>query len=187
MILYFKCPACEQIINTKNLNCPNCNHSEWKTMSYDVEHLQCNNCERVLFRAINCPHCGELILPAKHQVLRGQENTGDSSNNSGCFITEACCRSMGHSDDCYELQTFRSFRDNWLKKESDGITLIDEYYFIAPKIVELINNEENSSNIYRNIWNTYLSVCLHDIEKQDYKSCKERYICMVNELKNQYL
>lgn len=181
MALELKCPNCNRIFHTETLRCKECNHNEWEPYEHIEKYLICGYCKTVRFENIYCP-CGEMLLPKRHQL-----DPTNSSNNGGCFITEACCRSMGNPDDCYELQTFRNFRDKWLKKESDGAALIDEYYSIAPKIVESINSKENSSDIYLNIWNTYLSVCLHDIEKQDYKSCKERYISMVEELKSQYL
>lgn len=42
----------------------------------------------------------------------GKLNSGSSS--SGCYITTAACSSFKKSDDCYELNMFRRFRDNWL-------------------------------------------------------------------------
>jgi hypothetical protein len=186
MTLYFKCPECGCVTSTKNLQCPNCRHiDEWKV--WDTEYLQCDNCERTYFKNLYCPQCGEMILPKKHEVYRGQAHSSNTSSTSGCFITEATCRSMGRTDDCYELQSFREFRDNWLKKQSDGKQLIEEYYFVAPQIVSVINSKKNSDEIYQDIWNTYLLPCLYDIESKNYKSCKDRYIYMVETLKYSYL
>lgn len=38
----------------------------------------------------------------------------------GCYITTATCEEYGKPDDCYELTTFRNFRDNWLKNNPMG-------------------------------------------------------------------
>ena len=37
-----------------------------------------------------------------------------------CFITTAVCEFQGKADDCYELTTFRKFRDDWLAKAPGG-------------------------------------------------------------------
>ena len=109
------------------------------------------------------------------------------TQNSGCFITTAVCDSFNKTDNCYELTTFRYFRDNWLINEEDGKALIKEYYKNAPKIVETINSYSNKADIYLNIWNTYLKKCLHFIEDKKYKECKTLYIKMVKDLEKKYL
>lgn len=110
-----------------------------------------------------------------------------SSNDDSCFITTAVCESFGKSDDCYELTAFRNFRDIWLINQPDGKSLIDEYYKIAPKIVEKINSLSNSAEIYKNIWQDYLSKCLKSIEVGDNLNCKKIYVEMVNTLKEKFL
>ncbi len=90
------------------------------------------------------------------EILSKMENPQQSSATGGCFITSAVCQSFGKPDDCYELTSFRSFRDNWLSKQEDGAGLIKEYYKIAPVIVKNIDSKSNSAEIYNNIWNSYL-------------------------------
>ena len=104
-----------------------------------------------------------------------------------CFITTAVCDSFGKADDCYELTAFRKFRDKWLVKQSDGKSLVDEYYNIAPKIVEKINSLSDSAEIYKNIWRDYLSACLKFIESGDNQQCKKVYVRMVTTLKEKFL
>ncbi len=108
-------------------------------------------------------------------------------NSSGCFITTAVCESFGKPDDCYELTAFRNFRDNWLANESDGKSLIAEYYSIAPKIVAKINMCLDAAEIYCGIWENYLKPCLKFIESGEYIQCKFKYIEMVMYLKNLYM
>lgn len=110
-----------------------------------------------------------------------------SQDNSGCFITTAVCQSFDKADDCYELTMFRYFRDNWLKNQPDGFSLIQKYYDIAPNIVNTINKKDNNSIIYRNIWNEYLVKCLNFIEKKQYNECKNLYKKMVYDLGKLFL
>ena len=122
-----------------------------------------------------------------NQAKKPQKTEKKPENKSGCFVTTAVCGSFGKPDNCYELETFRSFRDNWLKKQSDGTALIDEYYDVAPRIVAVIDKLNNEKAIYTNIWETYLRPCLKMIEAKDYQGCKETYVAMVNALKKEYI
>ena len=125
----------------------------------------------------------------KEYDRRLYERTGgrQGEERPPCFITTAVCDSFGKADDCYELTAFRKFRDNWLINQSDGKSLIDEYYNIAPKIVDKINSLSDSAEIYKNIWRGYLSECLKFIESGDNQQCKKVYISMVNTLKEKFL
>ena len=114
-------------------------------------------------------------------------NQPPPNQNNGCFITTAVCDNFGKSDDCYELTTFRKFRDEWLITQSDGKTLIEEYYAVAPRIVANINRLSEAKKIYETIWQKYLVPCLDFINNGDNFSCKQKYIDMVHELKKLYL
>lgn len=120
-------------------------------------------------------------------VLKNLNESQKENESEGCFITTAVCDSFNKPDDCYELTMFRHFRDDWLKYQPDGRKLIEEYYIIAPKIVEKINRLENAKEIYESIWDNYLKKCLYYLEKTNRKSCKNVYINMVNNLKKIYL
>lgn len=100
----------------------------------------------------------------------------------GCYITTAICEEFGKPDDCYELTTFRGFRDNWLKQQPDGEMLITRYYDTAPKIVDLINKQPNRTAIYQFINENYLSKCLLYIENGENEKCKNLYIEMMEYL-----
>lgn len=112
--------------------------------------------------------------------------SSNSTSSSDCFITSAICRTFSKPDDCYELTTFRNFRDNWFAKQPDGQALIQEYYRIAPTIVEHIDQRSDSKEIYQSIWDAYLTPCLHHIEAQQFDECRNIYITMVNDLKRKY-
>ena len=104
-----------------------------------------------------------------------------------CYITTAVCQSLGKEDDCYELELLRRYRDTYLMATREGKALVEEYYDIAPTIVTRINRQEDSSCIYRDIWNLYLEPCIRYIEKQQLKDCQRCYMDMVLELKGRYI
>lgn len=119
------------------------------------------------------------------KLCDGDDDSSSSSDES-CFITTAVCKSFGKPDDCYELMSFRKFRDNWLRSQLDGDEIIENYYKIAPQVVAEIDKKANSGEIYRHIWSEYLSPCLAFIEAGNNEACKEAYMAMVYSLSKQY-
>ena len=115
------------------------------------------------------------------------DNIPISRHGSGCFITSAVCRDSGLPDDCYELQAFRKFRDEWLVNKPYGKKDIRKYYLYAPTIVKCIDKEENSSEIYQMIRLEYLNKCLKLIEEENFEQCYLVYKQMVDELSGKYI
>ena len=65
------------------------------------------------------------------------EVSTDTNAEAGtCFLTTACVEAENLSDDCYELNTLRNFRDSYVRGLPEGDAIISEYYDIAPKIIE---------------------------------------------------
>lgn len=92
-------------------------------------------------------------------------DSSSSSSSGGCFLTSACTAARGLSDDCHELTTLRTYRDNWLKQQPDGVTLIAHYYEVAPKIVEAIDKLANRLEIWEDVYNNLVIPCVEMIEK----------------------
>ncbi len=103
-----------------------------------------------------------------------------------CYITTAVCQSLGKPDDCYELELLREYRDGYLAGTEDGEALVRYYYDVAPTIVKHINREPESSRIYREIWQEYLSPCIRLIEKDEKEECRVLYQNMVESLAKKY-
>lgn len=114
------------------------------------------------------------------QILAGFNRKG------WCFITSAACEALDKKDDCYELMTFRNFRDNYMMRTVGRKKLVEEYYRIAPVIVASIDIMPESKENYRQIWQTYLQPCLQDIERNRQEDCERRYTLMIKELKKKY-
>ena len=104
-----------------------------------------------------------------------------------CFITTAVCGSFGKPDNCYELTSFRKFRDTYMLKTKEGEALVEEYYDVAPAIVTCIDMEADSASVYKSIWNRWLSPCLSDMEAGRAELCEARYKEMVLDLRKRYL
>ena len=59
---------------------------------------------------------------------------------------------MGLTDDCYELQQLRTFRDSYVINLLMGKKILEKYYEEAPKIVEKILNSKEKELILSNIY-----------------------------------
>ena len=103
-----------------------------------------------------------------------------------CYITTAVCKSLGKTDECYELNLLRNYRDDYLSRQKNGKELIRRYYDIAPTIVKRINRREDCAVIYQDIWQTYLKPCIAYIEHGKKKECMDLYTNMVYDLQEKY-
>ena len=138
---------------------------------------------------------GRVVEKVIDTIGNAIESAGDwicehlpfGGGGGGCYITTAVCIYNNKSDNCYELQMFRNFRDTWLCKQKDGTKLIDRYYLYAPKVVELIEASIDKQQIYDLINEKYLKICLKHIENREFELCKKRYSQMVFELIKRYI
>ncbi len=147
---------------------------------------KCSSC-----RGTKTPYVPTYTAPRNTQrPVVSTHNSAASSpgkkKSTLCFITTAVCKYFNKPDDCYELTTLRRFRDTWLALQNNGEDLIKEYYRIAPSIVTAIDSSENTDEIYIHIWNDYIQPCIKLIELSAYEECRDLYMRMVNELKDQY-
>lgn len=107
--------------------------------------------------------------------------------DGGCFITSAVCDSLNKSDDCYELQVFRHFRDTYMMTTKEMQDEVLEYYDIAPKVCRAINGKENSDEIYSEMFKNSLVPAITAIENGNTEKAHEIYKNMVLKLKEKYL
>lgn len=75
----------------------------------------------------------------------------------GCFLTTACVDAMGMADDCWVLETARKFRDTFMAETPEKAKEILEYYELAPKIVEKINQVPDSRRIWKRLFWGYIT------------------------------
>lgn len=115
----------------------------------------------------------------------GRATTSNSGFKGGCFLTSACTEFLGKPDDCEELTKLRAFRDNYMKSSEYGKNLVEEYYQIAPKIVEKINASKDKNIFYDDIYKTILQ-CLTAIDSGDNGEALALYKQMVDKYKKQF-
>ena len=123
----------------------------------------------------------------EYEERKRNRGSGRRKGSGGCFITTAVCLSLNKPDDCIELSMMRMFRDNWLVNQKNGINIIEEYYRIAPLIVEEINACHDNAQIYKHIWEIYLYPFFKLISSGNNRKAKSVYLKMVYQLANKYL
>lgn len=106
-------------------------------------------------------------------------------SSSGCFLTSACVDYLGKPDNCPELQTLRKFRDNYVANTENGKALIDEYYRIAPAIVEKINSSPNQEKYYVTIYENIVK-CIEHIESENFENALTIYSEMVKYFQKEF-
>jgi hypothetical protein len=94
---------------------------------------------------------------------------------------------LGKKDDCRELMSLRSFRDNWLENQPGGKTEIQEYYSLAPRIIAAINAQENAGEIYSGICEKYIVPCVGLIDRGENGACHALYKSMIESLRQKYV
>lgn len=75
-----------------------------------------------------------------------------AKNRGPCFLTTVCVEVMGLADNCDELTTLRGFRDGYMATQTDGPSLIAEYYRIAPNIVAAIKRSPQFGKLARTLY-----------------------------------
>jgi len=129
-------------------------------------------------RRIESRTASDICMTSRYQDCE------DFKRASGCFITTAVCFSLGKPDDCEKLRLIRNFRDTWLREQPEGKKLIEEYYQIAPQIVEAIDKISERNEIYREIYGDYIVPCIEMIQAKHNKACLAIYQAMVYSLKH---
>lgn len=117
------------------------------------------------------------------EVETNVENTGAK----GCFLTTACVEARDLPDDCYELQTLRDFRDNYVRHLPHGEETIREYYEIAPRIITRINDTANPAEVFETMYERLVQKSIKLIEAGRKTEAFENYRLIVRELKQEYL
>jgi hypothetical protein len=103
-----------------------------------------------------------------------------------CFLTTACTKARGLADDCYELTTLRRFRDVYMRSLPEGPALVAEYYDIAPRIVDAIEQQPNAPAILDDLYQRIL-VSVYLIESNRLSQAMHSYRDMVLDLKGRFL
>ncbi|MEY2924800.1 MAG: hypothetical protein RLZZ337_1348 [Bacteroidota bacterium] len=116
------------------------------------------------------------VLQKSNWLMTLEEFDPDTSDKDDeCYLTTICVHLLGKQDDCYELQTLRSFRDKYIAKQSQGKQLIDSYYLHVPAIVTSICKSHNKLEIAQAMYTDLVTPTIHLIEQNRLKEAAEYY------------
>lgn len=131
-------------------------------------------------------HYGKIISNSK----KGESYSDDSSSSSssgGCFLTTACIKSKGLTEDCQELKFLRQFRDDYISSLPNGGSYIEMYYEISPSIVKKIESLPDSIQILGEIYSSLICPSIELIKANHNSQAFELYKTYVEKLKTEYI
>ncbi|MDR1540395.1 MAG: hypothetical protein LBU32_20830 [Clostridiales bacterium] len=173
----------------------NSEHKHYSELGYELPDI-CPACRKIRQTAMVEEAADRHEEPGAYQDEDAEEHEDAKSSQQAkppagskknCFITSTVCGWMNKPDDCYELRVLRDYRDGWLAFQPGGRELIASYYAIGPAIVEKLEESPLYSQYCKDIWETCLKPCLRLIEESELEACKEKYIEMVDWLRNVFL
>lgn len=119
--------------------------------------------------------------PVIQEQVLGPTTTKNKSKK--CFITTAVCEHLGKPDDCYELETLRKFRNDYMMSDPERWIDVYNYLCYAPKIVEKLSLLPNAGEIYTRFNATYIQPAIVYIEHKDYEQAHKIYTRLFTEAK----
>lgn len=111
----------------------------------------------------------------------------EEGGGDGCFITTACLTARGLGDDCEQLETFRSFRDSYVRALPDGERIIEEYYRNAPRVVAAIEHSSDRRQTYQRLYEQEIGGVLELLCEGHEREAFERCMAAYERLKEGYL
>ncbi|WP_448662226.1 CFI-box-CTERM domain-containing protein [Sphingomonas sp. CJ20] len=119
--------------------------------------------------------------------IPGVKTKGVTEGDKKCFLTTACVTARSLGDDCEELQTLRSFRDGFMRNTPDGPAQIEEYYRIAPHIVEAIDADPQRAAIYDDLYERLVRASIALINGGQHADALAHYRDVVLSLKQRFV
>jgi len=114
------------------------------------------------------------------------ERWDKGKDDSACYLTTACVRAMELPDNCLELTTLRGFRDRILMPDSYGRKAVQEYYEIAPEIVQAVSRQSNAQGIWQDVYKD-VSHAVFLVLSGDFEGAFKHYQQMTMGLKGKFL
>ena len=104
-----------------------------------------------------------------------------SHTSSGCFVVTAAAKSMsvGRCETAKVFALMKRLRDRRMLASEQGQVLLSAYYRIAPYLVKELDKSENSVEIYRKLWNSYIKPVCNLIRMKNYDEAERIYTGMV--------
>lgn len=126
-----------------------------------------------------CKRYGKYYDPDSSGCGHNDHESDGKETEGGCYLTTAMCEILGKPDDCYELETLRNFRENYMRNTEEGKKLLQEYDLISPPIVKKLLNRIDRNVIANIMLNDYINVAIEMILNKKYETAIEKYKSMV--------
>lgn len=135
----------------------------------EAEYLQ----SRGLSMPKRCEECRALNL--RPISTYDPPKSSEAKDSGFCYITTAVCNYYGKPDNCVELNKLRSFRDNWLMKQENGLTDISIYYDYAPEVVDKLLQSPDYAETCEEVMRKFITPCVNLIDLGKYEECRNKY------------
>lgn len=150
---------------------------------------QCSDCiwldmKDSSWRGFRCTKKGIYVNPGEKSCNNHFEKKNESSSN--CYLTTAMCEILNEKDNCYVLETLRSFRDNIMKNDENCTPLLEEYDVIGPQICKKLYQDEQKEVIARSMLYLRIYPAINAIKNEKYDDAIEIYKDMTELLKEKY-
>ena len=150
---------------------------------------QCSDCiwldmKDSSWRGFRCTKKGIYVNPEERSCNNHFEKKNESS--STCYLTTAMCEILNEPDNCYVLETLRSFRDNVMKNDENCTPLLEEYDVIGPQICKKLYQDEQKEVIARSMLYLRIYPAINAIKNEKYDDAIEIYKDMTELLKEKY-
>ena len=126
----------------------------------------------------HCDYLGTYVYGDDESCSHYEKRGG----GGGCYMTSACCDYRGLPDDCRELTAMRRLRDAHMLHTEAGRRMIEDYYRVAPTIVERIDASEQRGALYEYIFSV-VRRCADLVERDDFEDAVTAYQGMVDHLR----
>jgi len=127
---------------------------------------------------------GATLADAERALGVSHEQASEYVRSAGydpnaCFITEAVTSAAGVGDNAEELQVLRQFRDTVMSTTPQGQALVQEYYAIAPMVVEAIAQRPDGLQIFQQIKGEFIDPAVEAAKAGDNQRALQTYAQMI--------
>ena len=146
----------------------------------------CDNLKKWVYATDDsCEYSCNAYGRSSSEVLKAYKYSKESQQ-SGCYLTTITCSILSMKDDNVYLDTMRSFRNNYLQKNEEGLKLLVEYDVVGPKISKCISEDKGKFNIAYALFNKYILPITLDIMDRKYENAIKSYVEMTEKLMKFY-
>lgn len=151
---------------------------------------KCRYCSHMDLRDQNkygecyCSYHGKYYDPDSNGCSHNDNENSGVEPGGGCYLTTAMCDILGKADDCYELETLRGFREQYLRKTEEGKSLLKEYDEISVPIASRLMEADDRIQIANEMLTQYINEAIAMINRGENEDAVEKYRSMVCYIRN---